>query len=110
MKPLLTGAAALAAAALAIGCVGRGDRRSDIPNDRGGGPPASVANSPATIVGCLQAADRPATYRLIAVADTRDRAGAGPSAAATSGHAAPAASSTTGVGGDAIADSPSIGG
>jgi hypothetical protein len=106
MKRFVT-AALVTAAVAATGCIGRGDRNSNIPSDRAGGPPSSVANSQVAIVGCLQAGDRAGTYKLVATADTVDRAGRGASTSGTSGQSP--VHSVTGVGGDAIADSPTIG-
>lgn len=108
MKRFLAAAAAVAAG-LAIGCVGRQDRNSNIATDRGGGASISAARSPLTIVGCLQAGDRPGTYRLVSSDDPPDRPGASPAPTATAGHVPRPPTSTTGQGGDAIADSPTIG-
>ena len=108
MKPFLATAAAVATA-LAIGCVGRQDRNSNIATDRGGGASISAARSPLTIVGCLEAGERPGRYRLVSADDTPDRAGGSATHPATAGTAPRATSSTTGQGGDAIADSPTIG-
>ena len=110
MKILFSWCAIAAIAGGSIACSGQ-DRRSSISSDRAGGA-STGSPGQTTIVGCLEAGDRPGVFLVRARRDATDRQSASrpiPGTSGTTGRPGSASGSTTGIGGDAIRNAPTIG-